>query len=110
VGPTGQHHLQPRVRAGHESLLNRARVSRGAVPIPPVLRPLNTDRSPVTPQASSSCSRRVKHALSRRQDPPRLQSAAAARPEPREPLAGLPVALAKSPNRFIRDFVFSVLL
>jgi hypothetical protein len=62
----------------------------------------------LTPQSISSRSRRVKLTGIRRRDPPNPQSAAAVHLEPREPLAGLPVALAKSPNRFFRDFVYSV--
>ena len=64
--------------------------------------------APLAPPSISSRSRRVKLTGIRRRDPPNPQFAAAVRPEPREPLAGLPVALAKSPNRFFRDFVFSV--
>ena len=41
VGPPCQAHLQPRVRAGHEPHLNRARVSRDAVWISPDCCPLN---------------------------------------------------------------------
>ena len=62
-------------------------------------------RRPLAPQFIPSRSRRVKLAQVRRRDPHHHQSAVAARPEPREQLAGLPAAFAKSPEPSFLDFV-----
>ena len=105
VGPRGQNRLPPRVRAGYEPSATTARVSREQSPLRPTLLLYILAPPPAIPKLNPSVSHHVKAHQSRRRDPRRSQSAAAAPSSPRERLAELRIRLAKSPQLSLLVFV-----